>query len=724
MEAIAAHALSSLTSAAEAVGFPRQILARRSGIPVGRLTDAHGRATWTELTRLFEALGESGATAAEFRQMGRHTLHQAPFRRVVRLSQAILSPRALHLSYIQFALPRDFPLLGIEHRVEGERRLRLRVRVPDAARFHPGFFHYMHGCSITATEVMGLPPAQVNLEMRDREAEYVIDVPPDRSLVNRVRLVTRLLLRAEGVIDEFSEQQRQINEYYSALLRTRDNFQHVIERLPDAVLIHRQGAIVYANTAAAKVLGLPEASSLLGRRPLDLIHPDDQPRAAQLLSTTSAGQPGLEPLRGVRADEREVLLEVAPTQDIAFDDGEASLTLLRDVTERRRLEEQLMAADRLSSLGAVSAGMAHELNNPLAYVALNLQALERVLESIPDQTARARAKEAAAAARHGVERATTIVRDLSSFARPEKDSIEIVELSEVVKGALGMLANEVASRARLVHRAPHRAPVLGNRSRLEQVFLNLLLNALQSFEGDNPAQNEITIVVHVEGDQAIAEIRDNGRGIPARIRPRIFDPLFTTKPVGEGTGLGLSICHGIVTAAGGSIEVNSHEGAGSTFRVVLPRAALAPRCESPPPPSPPKPRPRRRLLVIDDEPALLHALEAVLAEFHDVRVEADAAAALELLRRDRGFDLILCDLIMSGMSGMDLHRELEAFDPTLVPRVVFMTGGASTPRARSFLDTTKNHVLEKPFHFDMLLAYVEEYSSEHERPAPAPSERP
>jgi PAS domain S-box-containing protein len=723
MESVAARALVSLTSVAEAAGYPRETIARLSGVPLSRLRDPRGRASWRDYMSLFDALVAAGTTPLELEELGRRTIARPEAIRPVHLSGSFLTPRTLYLGYIRWILPRQLPALTSRYEDEGD-ALRLHLCGPENEPCRPEFFHFLRGCASAAVCRINLPPAKVDLAIEGRAAELLIHLPEaPRSLVRRLRLLGRLLIHTEAFIDELSEQQRAINEYDRELLRSRRNFQHVIERLPDAVVIHRRRRILYANHATAEVMGLDDPATLVGRSILELIDEGDHDRAATLLAAADA-EPAvdLEPLRGRRTDGKTVLLDVRPAQTIAFDGGEAALTLLRDVTQRRRLEEQLMAADRLSSLGAVSAGVAHELNNPLAYVALNLRALTRAIEMIPEEVAQARARDAVEAARHGVERATTIVRDLSSFSRPEKDSIEIVELSEAVRGALGMLAKEVTSRARLVHRAREPAQVLANRSRLEQVFLNLLLNALQSFEQEAPARNELVVDVYVADERAVAEIQDNGRGIPDEIRPRIFDPLFTTKPVGEGTGLGLSICHGIVSAAGGTIEVESEVGAGSTFRISLPRAPQRMRRATPRLPAAPTPRPRRRILVIDDEPALLHALKAVLAEFHDVRVEADGAAALELLRRDRGFDLILCDLIMHGMSGMDLHRELQAAAPELLERVVFMTGGASTPRARRFLDTTKNRVIEKPFHFDKLLAYVEESISAREASAPAPTE--
>ena len=718
MDAIAGQTLVLFASAAERMGYPREEIARRAGVGLAQLEVARSRGSWSELMRLYQAVADLGAGPAEFRKIGRLIVTQPGSNRALRLAPTFLNPASVYRVGLQWIGPRHFPLLAFRTRRKGKRRLGLEIVVPAGRPHHSGFFHSMQGCMIAATEAMGLPPAVVELKVSERTADFLVHLPADRSVWTRAALVGKLLFRAEDFIDELSDQQREVNQHYAALLRTRRNFQHVIERLPDAVLIHRGGAIVYANAVAADVLGLPTSAELVGHRVLDIVQPADHERATALFAGRSARGPAFEPLRGRRNDGRELLLEAAPTQEIEFDEREASLTLLRDVTERRRLEEQLVTADRLSSLGAVSAGVAHELNNPLAYIKLNLRALERALEALGDEELKTRARTAAAAAGHGVERATTIVRNLNSFSRPEKDSIEALDLRRVLDSAVDMLGREAISPARFVRRYAGPTPVLANRSRLEQVFLNLLLNALQSFTTADRKTNEIVLEVKPEGDRAIALVRDNGRGICSTIRSQIFDPLFTTKPVGEGTGLGLSICHGIVSAAGGSIDVESSEGAGACFRVVLPRVGHAPSAAPPLPSHPTAPQPRRRLLVIDDEPALLHALRVVLVDDHDVEAVPSGGDALELLRRDRAFDLILCDLIMSGMSGVDLYRELEHSAPELARQIVFMTGGATTEHARSFLATTTNRVLEKPFHFDQLLTYLNECLS-----ALAPSTR-
>jgi CheY-like chemotaxis protein len=194
---------------------------------------------------------------------------------------------------------------------------------------------------------------------------------------------------------------------------------------------------------------------------------------------------------------------------------------------------------------------------------------------------------------------------------------------------------------------------------------------------------------------AVVEVTDTGSGIAPEARARIFEPFFTTKPLGQGTGLGLSVCHGIVSGLGGRIEVESEPGRGSTFRVLLPPAAAG----AAPPAAPPRPRPdgaRARLLVVDDEQLIGSTIRRLLSA-HEVVALTDPREALARLTDGEHFDLVLCDLMMPQLSGMELYDAVAAARPEVARRMVFMTGGAFTERARQFLERTGHPQLAKPF---------------------------
>jgi len=345
----------------------------------------------------------------------------------------------------------------------------------------------------------------------------------------------------------------------------------------------------------------------------------------------------------------------------------------------------------------------HEINNPLTYVlggASFLGELARGSVHLP-----AAAITAIHEIEHGVRRVRRIVADLGMFGRGERDDDRPVDIAATVGWAVRMTASQLRARARVVTRLEPTPPVLGNDTRLGQVVLNLLTNAAQAIEEGHPADHLITVSSGVEPDGAVRiEVSDTGCGIPADIVGRVFDPFFTTKPVGLGTGLGLSICHGIVSAMGGTLTVTSAPGRGSTFTVRLPATLPWPAAETPPAVAV---QPRRgRILIVDDEPLIVKLLVHVIGDAHDVVAAGGGREALAIIDADRTFDLILCDLTMPDLNGIDLHERLEDAHPELLDRLVFLTGGAHTPRARAFVARADIVVIEKPVETAALLRLI------------------
>jgi CheY-like chemotaxis protein len=268
----------------------------------------------------------------------------------------------------------------------------------------------------------------------------------------------------------------------------------------------------------------------------------------------------------------------------------------------------------------------------------------------------------------------------------------------VLDSSINIAWNEIRHRARLVKDYGDTPMVEGNESRLGQVFLNLLLNAAHAIPEGETERNEIRVSTRTDaGGRAVVEVRDSGMGIPPEIRERIFDPFFTTKPASEGTGLGLWICSGILAALGGEVRVDSEIGRGSTFRVTLPPALTEAQSEElGSAPVPEAAAQGGKLLVIDDEPMILGALRRSLSAEYNVTCVGDGRKALERLRAGERYELILCDLMMPEMTGMDLFAELEKLAPDQAARMVFVSGGAFTPRAREFLERVANARVEKP----------------------------
>jgi signal transduction histidine kinase/CheY-like chemotaxis protein len=371
--------------------------------------------------------------------------------------------------------------------------------------------------------------------------------------------------------------------------------------------------------------------------------------------------------------------------------------------ERERMRAQLLQAQKLESLGTLAAGVAHEINNPLAYLSTNLDFIADALAD-PSRAAKDELLDAIRDAQLGIERVRLIVRDLRTFSRGSGREKKQLDVRATLDDAVKMSWNEIRHRAILVKDYRDVPPVLADELGLGQVFLNLLLNAAQAIDEGHADRHEIRVSTRTAGAHVEIEVRDNGKGIAPELLPRIFDPFFTTKPIGQGTGLGLSICLSMVQAEGGTIAVTSSPGQGSTFTVRLPAQTGAAPTPAPPPLL--AAGRRARVLLVDDEEALVTAVCRYFRHEHEMVGETKASAALERLKAGERFDVILCDLMMPEMTGMELWDEAMRIDPAICERMVFLTGGAFTPRAREFIERVAAARVDKPFRMHELRALL------------------
>ena len=374
--------------------------------------------------------------------------------------------------------------------------------------------------------------------------------------------------------------------------------------------------------------------------------------------------------------------------------------------ESAALREQLLLSDRLVQLGTLAAGVAHEINNPLAYVMGNIEySLRELCSPISARHVPKTVIEALTTALEGAQRIRATAEDLRIFSRTGDGRPHPVDLKRVLESAIGMAGTQIRYRARLVRDFEEVPPIAANENRLGQVFLNLLINAAQAIPEGHTAEHEIRVAMRRINGHVQVEISDTGSGIPAEVRKRLFQPFVTTKPKEEGTGLGLSICRRIVLEYHGEISARENADRGTTFSVCLPVESVQAQQTAPVRPSHIAPR-RARLLVIDDEPELMDMIQRELCAEHEVVCVTSSLAGLSLLDRDARFDIVLCDLMMPGMNGMQLYAELEHSHPALAKRIIFMTGGAFTPAARQFLASIPNLNLSKPFEPDALTKAV------------------
>jgi signal transduction histidine kinase len=508
---------------------------------------------------------------------------------------------------------------------------------------------------------------------------------------------------------------------------------------PDAVLVVRELRRGRYDVTYERVETAEQMGAALDRQAWDIVLCDysmprfDAPSAFSLMRDKGLDLPFII-VSGTVGEERAVEAMRTGVHDYLLKDKLARLVPavereLREATlraERRQMQEQLLLSDRMASVGTLAAGVAHEINNPLAVLIANLDFAMQDLARL-GQDARTRSQDAQSggeacwewlstrlgevqeplqSARESAERVRQIVLDIKIFSRPDAEKQGPVDVRRVLESSLRMAWNEIKHRARVVKDICDVPPVEGNEARIGQVFLNLIVNAAQAIPEGRSEDNEIRVGARLADDgRVLVEVGDTGCGIPEEIRARIFDSFFTTKPVGVGMGLGLAICHRIVTSLGGEILVESHVGKGTTFRALFPVARA--QSATPEPVTAVSVAARRgRILVIDDEVALGKVVRRMLTPDHEVITLTTATEAFERIASGERFDLILCDLMMPHMSGMDLHAELTRVAADQAQRMVFMTGGAFTPLAREFLDHVANARIEKPFEAQSLRQLV------------------
>jgi PAS domain S-box-containing protein len=368
--------------------------------------------------------------------------------------------------------------------------------------------------------------------------------------------------------------------------------------------------------------------------------------------------------------------------------------LRHEMSERQRVQEALFQQEKLAALGTLLANVAHELNNPLAVAALQLDNLQEAwgfgawsedLETL----------------RQAVERCKSVGQSFLALVRQQAPTRRAVALHTVIDDALVLLGRSLEVDGITVenHLAEDLPPLWADVNQLHHVLTNLITNAHHALRQTAPPRHlRLTAAATADRSQVILEVADSGPGIPQELQRRILEPFFTTKSQGEGSGLGLPLCRNIVEGHGGTLHIASQAGHGTTVSVILPAATSEVEvAEASPEPLKPVQGQGRTILLIDDEPAMQRALRRLLQRNgYDITTAANGLEGLAALK-ERSYEVILCDMRMPDLDGAGFYRELERCYPHLLSHVIFLTGDVLGPEAQAFFAQVDNPQLEKPF---------------------------
>lgn len=502
---------------------------------------------------------------------------------------------------------------------------------------------------------------------------------------------------------EFSTAERRRSE--NALRESEEQYRLLVENAGDGIFIAQEGKVLFANRRAIEMAGYGGPGEVTGRSMLDFIYPEDHAMVMDRHVRRLRGEdvPSTYALRMRRRDGTSFWTQLNAVA-IDWKGRPASLNFIRDISEQKRLEEQLASAERLRSIGTLAGGIAHEFNNILMGIQGNVSLL--LLQLNPASPQRARLEEIERCVASGAELSARIL----GFAQGGKYQVLPTDLNGLVRAGLQMFGR---TRKEIEIHAVYAADLVTveiDRAQIEQVLLNLFVNAWQAMPGGghvfvetaNTSLNELQAAAAglAPGSYVSVSVRDTGSGIEPLVLGRIFEPFFTTKERGRGTGLGLASAYGIVRHHGGTIAVESAPGQGATFTVVLPASGKS--VVAPAPLAGGAAAGEGTVLLVDDEPLVLSVGTRLLKHLgYEVLAAASGEQALEVFRANRDrIDAVVLDMVMAGMDGGETFDRLRQVDPAI--GVLLSSGYSIDSQAREILARGCDEFIQKPYNLAAL----------------------
>jgi PAS domain S-box-containing protein len=494
----------------------------------------------------------------------------------------------------------------------------------------------------------------------------------------------------------------------SALRESEKQYRQLVELMPDAVVIHSQGKVIYTNPAGAKLLGAKSPNQIIGQQIRQFVPPGFAELVQKRIHETQEEKKSAPALEGklIRLDTSTVDAEVSGVT-FRHRGRPATQLVIRDITERKRLEEQVRLQERLAVVGQLAAGIAHDFNNLLMTIMLNAELIPFKYK-IPDE-----AKLTLEQIVEQGQRAAQLTQQILDFSRKSIHAPQAMDLGSFLKEQMKLMSRIISEKIQVHWNiGPTAHTVFADPTQIQQIISNLVVNARDAMPDGGQLKFALTRQMLLEGEAPCADVEpgdwvvmtvsDSGTGIPEEILPHIFEPFFTTKEVGEGVGLGLAQVYGIVKQNNGCITVNSEPECGSTFVIYLPFHGPSSELEQFDPAHADLKGKQETVLIVEDDPLLLRVTESMLKSLnYRVLVARDGVQALGVYRENADqIDVVLTDAVMPNMDGFDLVESLKSeFENA---KIIVMSGYSDGKDSRPEIQEYVQEWLQKPLNLQTL----------------------